>query len=514
MRVEARPIAPVRARGEAVRRVMHEGPMVVQFPYVSPPACEPLPFVTTSPMTSLPMPTPRSVLRRVMLVMPSLLLAAPLLAQTPTRPAPRPLGPVVATSTATVSSVNAIRTLPGGRVLVNDVVGRQVVLFDSTLASPQVVADTTPATGNAYAGRFGGLVPYRADSTLFVDPQSLSMLVIDPQGKLGRTMSVPSTQEAAFIAGAGSPSGFDPQGRIIYRGMNMPRFGPRGPGGPQPGQPFQMPPMPDTVPVQRIALATRAVDTVAFFKVPRPSMQVTQTEGRVMMTSKVNPIPLVDDWAALPNGDVAVVRGQDYHVDFYRADGRVTKGPKIPFTWRRLTDDDKVAFLDSVKAARARMPVPPPGQGAPQVTAFAGPPGAAPPPGLPPGGGQMMVFMGGPGGGPPPEGLRAGGGAGPQMAAPQVTFVEPNELPDYLPPFAANSTRADPQGRLWIRLSLPTPAGTGPLYDVIDGEGQLVDHVQLPAGRLLAGFMSDGTVLLQARTDSGAVRIERVRLRS
>ncbi|MCU0622936.1 MAG: hypothetical protein MUF53_03615 [Gemmatimonadaceae bacterium] len=447
-----------------------------------------------------------------------ILLAAPLSlsAQGAGRPAPRPIGPVVATSVGALGAVSAVRPLPGGRVLVNDIVGRQVLLFDSTLASPQVVADTTPATGSAYAGRFAGLVPYRGDSTLFVDPQSLSMLVIDPAGKLGRTMSVPNTQEAAFIAGAQTPSGFDPQGRIIYRGMNMPRFGPRGPGAPTPGQPFQIPPMPDTAPVQRIALATRTVDTVAFFKVPRPSMQVTQTEGRVTMTSKVNPIPLVDDWAALPNGDVAIVRGQDYHVDIYRTDGTVTRGPKIPFTWRRLTDDEKVAFLDSVKAARARMPAPTPGQGAPSVMAFSGPGGGGAMPAPPPGGGGMQVIMmgggpGGPGGG-PPEMVR--GGAAPQLGAPQVVFVEPSELPDYLPPFAANSTRVDPQGRLWIRLALPTPAGTGPLYDVIDGSGQLVDHVQLPAGRLLAGFAVDGSVLLQSRTEQGTVRLERALLRT
>ena len=451
----------------------------------------------------------------------SVLMPIGLAAQSATRPAPRPLGPVVATSVGAVSSANAVRALPGGRLLVNDMAGRQVVMFDSTLAAQKIVADTTAATGNAYAGRFGGLVPYRGDSTLFVDPQSLAMLVIDPSGGLGRTMSVPNTQEAAFIAGAQNPSGFDPQGRIIYRGMNLPRFGARGPGMPQPGQPFQIPPMPDTAPVQRISLATRVIDTVGFFKIPRPSMQVTQTEGRVMMTSKVNPIPLVDDWAPLPNGDVAIVRGQDYHVDFLRADGTVTRGPKIPFTWRRLTDDEKVAFLDSVKAARARMPVPPPGQ-APQVMAFSGPGGSGAMPAMPAmppggGGGPTMVFIGGPGGAGGPGGPPAGEGqrvsGGPQLAPPQVTFVEPSELPDYLPPFAANSTRADPQGRLWIRLSLPTPAGTGPLYDVIDNAGQLVDHVQLPAGRTLAGFAADGSVLLQSRTESGAVRLERVRLR-
>jgi hypothetical protein len=437
-----------------------------------------------------------------------------------TRPAARPIGAVVSSKEGVVSSATTVRSLPNGQMLVNDLAGRQVVLLDSTFAPVKVVADTTPATGNAYSGRFAGLIPFRGDSTLFVDPQSLAMLVVDPSGNLGRTMSIPNAQEAPFIAGAGSPTGYDPRGKLVYRGVNLPRMGGPGMAPPQPGQPFAMPKLPDSAVVQRVTLATRAVDTVAFFQIPRPSMEMTQTEGRVVMRSRINPIPLVDDWTMLPNGDVAVVRGRDYHVDVYRTDGTTLQGPKLPYNWRRLTDDDKVTFLDSVKAARARMPAPTAAAG-PAVAMTMGGNGGPPPAAMPPmggGGGMQIVMMGGPAGG---GGAGAAMGDGPrsappqmQMGPPQMSFVDPSELPDYLPPFAANSTRADPQGRLWIRLSLPTPAGTGPLYDVIDGAtGTLVDHVQMPVGRTLAGFLADGSVVMQSRTDAGAVRLERARLR-
>src|SRR5438874_8628737 len=45
------------------------------------------------------------------------------------------------------------------------------------------------ATANAYGTRPGGLIAYRGDSTLFVDPASLSMLLIDPNGKIARVRS-------------------------------------------------------------------------------------------------------------------------------------------------------------------------------------------------------------------------------------------------------------------------------------------------------------------------------------
>src|SRR5205809_1009177 len=85
-------------------------------------------------------------------------------------------------ASAPADSLGAIvfsRHLPAG-VLVNDVQTRRLLMFDSTLTHVTVVADTTSATANAYSGRMGGLIAYRGDSSLFVDPQSMSMLVIDP----------------------------------------------------------------------------------------------------------------------------------------------------------------------------------------------------------------------------------------------------------------------------------------------------------------------------------------------
>jgi hypothetical protein len=117
------------------------------------------------------------------------------------------------------------------------------------------------------------------------------------------------------------------------------------------------------------------------------------------VTTEINPLQTVDDWAVLADGSIALIRGQDYHVDFIRADGSMSSSPKIAYDWQRLTDEDKVAIIDSAKAAfeRARA-------AAPNGNTVIGGPGG----GGPPGGGGMVVMnfsmRGGEGGG----GIRTG----------------------------------------------------------------------------------------------------------
>ena len=426
-------------------------------------------------------------------------------AQQSSRPPLRALGPALATSEP-MGAVAAVQALPGGRVLVNDPLKRQVVLLDSSLKQLAVVADTTPATKNAYGARNGGLIPFRGDSALFVDPNSLSMLVIDPAGKIARIMAAPRANDVFFLLGGpmGNP-GFDARGRLVYRSMG---FGDRRPA-PSAGQPMTPPVLPDSVPIVRYDLTARKLDTAAFVKVYAPKFNVTQTEnGGVRMSTFVNPMPEVDDWAVLPDGTIAVLR-KDYHVDYIDADGKKTSGPKIPFDWQRLTDSAKTAIIDSSKAAFERMrtggPAGGPG-GGPMIIAQVGP-GGPPPGGAPAGGGQVMIFRNGPDGPAPPS--RSGAPSGAAAGPPPLAFVSPSELPDYRPAFSNGSVRADAEGKLWVRIMSPKPA-SGPEYDVIDKSGKLVDRVVLPAGTTIAGFGAAGTVYLGVR-DAAGVHIVRAR---
>ena len=416
----------------------------------------------------------------------------------------RPLGPIIHASTELLGAVSAVRGLPDGRLLVNDIAGRKVVLFDSTLSAYTLVADTTSATANAYSSRAGGLIAWKGDTTLFVDPNSLSMLVLDGAGRITRVMSVPRANDAMFLIGGpnGTP-GTDPEGRLLFRGMPNMRFL-MGRGGAAGGAP---PPMPDSAPLLRMDLALRKVDTVGALRIPKQNVSINRDDaGRVTVTITVNPMPVVDDWAILSDGSVAILRGQDYHIDWVRPDGAKSSTPRIPFDWKRMTDEDKVAFIDSARVQMEKL----------RSAALSGNANAAAAGAASVMGGGMQMRFESRGDGPPP--LPRGGGAGDRAGGPggvgnvnvpPINMVSPSELPDYAPAFMAGSARGDLDGNLWVRTSKVVNGGS--MYDIIDGKGRLIDRVLVPAGRVIAGF-GHGVVYMGVR-DGAGVRLEMAKMR-
>lgn len=439
------------------------------------------------------------------------------LAQEPAPPAAmppiRPLGKVVASSTELLTAVSQVRALPDGRVLVNDNGGRKVVLFDPALSSFTVVADTTSATANAYSSRAGGLIPYKGDSTLFVDPSSLSMLVIDGKGQVTRVMSIPRPQDAnALVGGGNGTPAFDAQGRLVYRAN--PSFQvtrQANAGGNTPA--IVLPQMPDSTALIRIDLATRKVDTVAKLKISKQNISMTQTpDGRMSVSATINPLQYVDDWAVTSDGRVAVARGQEYRVDWIGADEKVAASSKIPFAWRHLDDSAKTAFLDSTRTALEKVREEAMRRMQQGGSAAAIEAGAAAGAALG-GGGTVMRFEARGGGDAPRPGAtnapQRGGMANIQL--PPINLVGASELPDYAPPFAAGSALGDADGNLWIRTSNVYDGGS--VYDVVNGEGKLVDRVLLPPGRVIAGFGKGGVVYMGVRVDATGVRLEKATLR-
>ena len=420
------------------------------------------------------------------------------------RPPVRQLGAITAKSAESFGNIASVRALSNGSLLVNDVPGRRVVLFDSNLSKFTVIADSTSATANAYGGRTGGLLAYRGDSTLFVDPASVSMLVIDPSGKVARVVAIPRAEDAGSIGGAFGGAAYDGRGGIMYRPLNLRFGGPGGgiritgtPGSATPAIP-QLPDPPDSAFVVRVDLASRKVDTVGVVKTPKIKLETKSDEnGRISISSLINPLPVVDDWVVTSDGAIAFIRGRDYHVDLANPDGSKVSAAKIPFDWQRMTDEDKVAFIDSVKVARERQGNTPLALGGP----FAAGAGGGGTPNV-----SIQINPGGPGGGPPP---RAGADRATQA---QVNFIPASELPDYKPPFFAGSARADTEGNIWVR-TIPTSAvAGGPVYDVINRKGELVDRVQIPVGRQIIGFGASGAVYL-ANREGTSLTIERASVR-
>lgn len=254
------------------------------------------------------------------------------------------------------------------------------------------------------------------------------------------------------------------------------------------------PPMPpESTAVVRFDFASRRLDTVTFLRtytqriLPQTSKQGDNVT--TWLTQILNPMPLVDDWAVLSNGDVAIVRGQDYHVDLFDGSGHRTSSPKIAFAWRRLLDADKSALIDSSKALRARLIA----QGISIGHA------AAPASGTEPVASTSVQI----------SDTRGSGSSTADPDEPPVQYVEPEELPDYQPAFASGGVRADADGRLWVRTIPPQPLAGGAIYDVIDHGGVLIDRVQVPRNSAIAGFGAGGAIYLVQR-DGKDLRLERV----
>jgi len=392
-------------------------------------------------------------------------------------PATRLIAAPEAKSQAVLASPVAVRELRNGGLLVNDTQRRQLLLFDHSLSTLAVVADSAGGGANSYGAGPGGIIPFLADSTLLVDPAGLSMFVIDPAGKIARVASVPRTQDAAALGTNTTTSpGLDAKGRLVYRGISRVKQVTN--GGLTTAE------FPDSVDIDRVDLATRRVDTVGFFKVSKTNMIITQTEHGMSVGAEINPVQTIDDWAVLADGSIAIVRGLDYHVDVVNPDGTLASGPKIPFDWRPLTDDEKVAVIDSARKGIDRM--------------------------IANGGAAAMMSMHGGGGAGQPGGHGGGGVSfgsptGNKNAAPTIKMVSPSALPDYWPPFGQGAAKADADGNLWVRTSAKrVNAIGGPIYDIIDRGGMLVDRVQVPPGRQVIGFGKDRVVYMAARDDAGA----------
>lgn len=460
------------------------------------------------------------------LVAPALVAQSPTAVQIPVRE----LAPPEAVSRDSVGYLYGVRELSDGRLLVNDAGARRLLLFDRSLQSAIVVADSGSGHGTSYGTRPTGIISYAGDTTLLVDLGARAFLVVSPDGRIVRVMSAPRPSDVSFMwnPGFGTPA-FDPKGRLIYRAWLMPSMrglmagaggehgvasgvsggsGSSGHGAAGGGGTNLTITPADSAPVLRADFDTRAVDTLAWVRIPRLRGTMTPIPGGMRMVPTINPLSTIDDWVALSDGSIAVLRGQDYHMEWIGADGVVTSSPKMPFDWKRLSREEKAAIVDSTRrqlerqgplgvmggggsasaAAAASSPLPNPMMAMPHTMPVAPPPGAEREP--------------------PPRRLLPSDTA---RGVPGV--VAPEEIPDYVPPILRpGNMKVDPQGNVWVLPSTSTAAGSGLRYDVIDRRGRIVQRVRLPIGRALAGFGANGTVYLTAH-GSGGTRIERTRIK-
>jgi hypothetical protein len=484
---------------------------------------------------------------------------------------PAPVGPSVgppiqkiatasAVSTVFLGGIAGVRELPNGSILVNDNMKRRVLLMDSTLTNVTVVLDSMTNSNNSYGMRPGVLLPYKGDSTLFVDQQSLALLVLDPAGRLTRVRSVWRVQDMPYIGSSayGYP-GFDAKGRIVYR---IPaQVSPAVMAAAMHSDGPYYPPQPDSAFIIAFDLETRTADTLGSIRIPKQDFRFRQSaEGWWTTDQIINPLPKTDDWAILPDKRVAFVRGLDYRIEYLNPDGTMTSSEKLPYEWQRLDEDAKKKFVDSVRVIRekqmetdfvtqtirwmnmyngkypANLHVPegyvmppgfpkdwflPPGVKFPENYQFAcapgqspTPPGAAPSGETPAGGSAAPAASAAPPAPPclPAPPIFSSGFTPPPPTMRPVVMVDWKELPDYRPPMVSGAVRADEDNNLWIKFVQNKTIPGGPVYDVVNPKGELTTRIQLPPGYTLVGFGRNKTVYLSMR-DAKGIHLARVQLK-
>jgi hypothetical protein len=426
---------------------------------------------------------------------------APLAAQTQQGVPVIELPPASVKTAETFGALLGIRQVAGGKVFVNDGRRRQIKLFDSTLTAATIVMDSTPGTSTSYGIYGTALIPYRGDSSLFSHWESQTLLVLDARGQVARVSALPEPNARySLIDVKSSGAGVDDKGRLVY--MNSPLTEMvRGIRDPVTGVSRSRVTQPaDSLEILRADLDARRVDTIGRVMQPsggRLSVVPGTDGGRDLIKRTINPLTAVDEWAVLSDGTIAFVRGHDYHIDWIHPDGTRSSTAKLPFDWKRLTDDDKQKLVDSARTAEVLSAT----RAALARAAVSGstgnPDGGA-------GSGRGSARGGGDVGGPP-----AGGGRG----AMPYDFVPVAEIADYYPAIRRGAAMPDLDGNLWILPTTSAQSKNGELvYDVVNPKAGLFERVRMPAGRSIAGFGKGGVVYLISGDRTNGFYLERTRL--
>lgn len=393
-----------------------------------------------------------------------LMPAAPLLSQTvPVRTFTRP----AAEYGEPYSAVRGVRELADGRVVVTDPRDKVVQIVD--LRSGRATTVGREGSGPNEYQMPSGAFALPGDSTLIADPLNSRFFVLGPGGSLAGTW-VPAGGPPAAPAGGDRAATRTVPARPPAGGGGGPVMMTFGGGGPMAmlqtratdaqgrvyttGSPIAMTPdgpkAADSLPLMRVNRVTSAADTVAWLQVPKGNTNVNASGGNMNVRIGGGPFAANDGWAVLPDGRVAVVRHQEYHVEVYPASGRgaPARGAPVRFTPVRVTEAEKQVWRDS----RARS-----GAVAIAVTRTDGP-----------------------------------GGTTQQSRAAAPAAEEPTDWPAVMPPFEANRVFATPNGQLWVGR-YQSARDKAPRYDVFDASGKLTGQVVFPADTRVIGF-GKGTV--------------------
>ena len=322
------------------------------------------------------------------------------------------------------SEIGSIRELRDGRVIVVDARELKVQLLDPRSGTATTIGRTGDGPGEY---RWPSrLFPLQGDSTLLHDAAGGRLMVILPDGKPGGFYDPNRAEGDSILARARRffVRAGDGRGHLFSEAQPI-RIGAGG-----------VLELADHAAIERLDIATRKRDTVALFPVRNDAnARILPRMGIVVTQPRMQPFSAWDHWAVAPDGRIAFVFFEPYRVDFVVANRRVVQNAPIPYDRVRVDDALKRQYREELERPR-------------------------------------MV-------------MRGGSGGASTMEMMKMPYTEPVEWPEYLPPYLGVAVFGS-DGLLWIPRA--TAAGQPPLYDIINGQGKLVERVQFPPRTKLIGF--------------------------
>lgn len=335
-----------------------------------------------------------------------------------TEPAPRRLGAATGTYEGDLSAVSGARELPDGRVLLTDFREPAIYLVDLRRGAATKLGRV--GSGPNEYRQPGGIYQGPGDTLFVLDRGQPRVLLVSAAGQIVGMRSVELRGTSSASDRDVDFKRVDSRALAYFTGERSLRSLVRG-ESPQP------------TPLLRLEPASQRMDTVATLR--PPETRILGAEGN-MIRSRTVIFSLQDGWGVAPDGRVAVVRASPYRVDWIGADGRVMRGPEIPFRALPVTAADQEAFAERL--------------------------------------GSSMGIGG--------IGVA---GRGERIATPATSGG--TLFADTKPPFDPEEIIVSPDGRVFVGRYLPANAQRV-VYDVFDARGERTDRIELPVRSRIIGF--------------------------
>ena len=299
----------------------------------------------------------------------------------------------------------------------------------------------------------GGLVRMPGDTLWVIDPLQMRIVAFGPDLKPGTTFPF-QILDSKSMSTLSQPFRADARGNVYASAITM-RMG-------QGGGAMNVE-IPDSASIVRLNArdATARTELGKYRVATSGKPQVQQNGGAIKMSMAFPGLVASDAWTVFPDGRLALVHGSTYMVEFITADGRHSAPVRIAYDKFPVTSADKDAEMAEVKR-----------QVAEQSKAM-----------------QKMM---------------------PPNVTMTIDITPPTQWPDAYPPISALGAIPAPDGRLWVKRSVPTRLGREQ-WDVIDPSGKLVARWRMPA-KVQPAAVGQG-VVYTVRTDEDDLRyVQRVEL--